>query len=87
MRLKWRRLALLAVLVSAHAAAQETHDHPVPEKLGQVSFATSCQPGVQAEFNRAVALLHSFAYSAQKQPFKMSQSSIRNVQWRVGESR
>ena len=43
--------------------AQEQHDHGVPEKLGKVSFPISCSPSVQAEFNRGVALLHSFAYA------------------------
>jgi len=31
-----------------------------PEQLGTVSFANSCRPTVQADFNRGVALLHSF---------------------------
>src|SRR5882757_291134 len=51
------------------AAAQETHSHPPPEKLGTVTFATSCAPGVSHDFERAVALLHSFAYSAAEKAF------------------
>ncbi len=35
-------------------------DHLAPEQLGTVSFANSCRPTVQADFNRGVALLHSF---------------------------
>lgn len=35
-----------------------------PEQLGTVSFPTSCAPAVQAEFERAVALLHSFWFQA-----------------------
>lgn len=35
-------------------------DHLAPETLGVVSFANSCIPEVQADFNRGVALLHSF---------------------------
>jgi len=50
-------------------AAQETHSHPPPEKLGTVTFATSCAPGVSHDFERAVALLHSFAYSAAEKAF------------------
>jgi hypothetical protein len=50
--------------------AQETHDHGAPEQLGTVSFATSCSPAVQAEFQRGVALLHSFAYSAAESTFR-----------------
>lgn len=45
------------------------HHHPAPEKLGTVSFPVSCQPAVQADFNRAVALLHSFAYEAADKAF------------------
>ncbi len=41
---------LLTFSVSAHGS----------EKLGTVNFPTSCNPAAQAEFSRAVALLHSF---------------------------
>jgi hypothetical protein len=52
------------------AASQEVHSHPPPEKLGTVSFTTSCAPGVARDFERSVALLHSFAYSAAEQSFR-----------------
>ena len=45
------------------------HEHPVPEKLGIVQFPTSCSPKEQKNFERAVALLHSFAYSAAEKAF------------------
>ena len=64
-----RRILILAFLLPALSAAQENHDHPPPEKLGTVSFPTSCQPGVQHEFDRAVALLHSFAYRPAEEAF------------------
>jgi tetratricopeptide (TPR) repeat protein len=60
---------LLTFLLPALSGAQEKHDHPAPEKLGTVSFPTSCQPGVQQEFDRAVALLHSFAYRPAEEAF------------------
>jgi tetratricopeptide (TPR) repeat protein len=50
-------------------AAQE-HEHPIPEKLGTVEFPTSCSANVQEEFERGVALLHSFAYSAAGKSFR-----------------
>jgi hypothetical protein len=31
-----------------------------PERLGKVNFPTSCSPALQAQFERAVALEHSF---------------------------
>ena len=55
-------------LIAADTA--EHHDHPVPEKLGAVTFATSCRPDTQKKFERAVALLHSFAYSATEKAFR-----------------
>ena len=33
-----------------------------PERLGKVNFPTSCSPTVQAQFERAVALQHSFSF-------------------------
>src|SRR5215469_6385815 len=50
--------------------AQEMHSHSASEQLGQVSFPISCQVSVQSEFNRSVALLHSFAYRDAEQSFR-----------------
>jgi tetratricopeptide (TPR) repeat protein len=52
------------------SSAQETHSHPAPEQLGTVSFPISCKPAVQVQFNRGVALLHSFAYNAAENTFR-----------------
>src|SRR5690349_16396029 len=60
--------AIVTVLVlltcTTYASAQVEHQHAeaVPERLGRVEFETSCAPAVQPDFNRAVALLHSFAF-------------------------
>jgi hypothetical protein len=55
--------AILLTLVASSGRAQE-HQHSVnEEKLGTVQFANSCKAVVQKEFNRAVALLHSFQFS------------------------
>jgi hypothetical protein len=50
--------------------SEESHSHPPPEKLGKVSFPTSCSPSVARDFERSVALLHSFAYIASEQSFR-----------------
>ena len=52
--------ASLTCLVSIVAQ----HEHPAgePEKLGKVNFPVSCDAAVQPQFNRAVAMLHSFWY-------------------------
>jgi len=55
---------------SVHAADDEHHSHPTPEKLGTVTFPTSCQAAVKPAFERALALLHSFAYTASAQAFR-----------------
>ena len=65
----WRLFLTLSLVVPASLDAQE-HDHPAPEKLGTVSFLTSCQPGTKQEFDRAVALLHSFAYAVAEKTFR-----------------
>ena len=50
-------LTVPAVAVAQH----EQHAAGAPQ-LGTVSFQTSCAPSVAADFNRAVALLHSFEF-------------------------
>jgi tetratricopeptide (TPR) repeat protein len=60
------RVVLLTALIGVRvASAQEPHQHQhdATEKLGQVSFPTSCNPSAQQKFNRALALLHSFQYA------------------------
>jgi hypothetical protein len=54
--------AVLLVLTAAHGMTQELQ-HGNGEKLGEVHFATSCNEPAQCEFDRAVALLHSFQFS------------------------
>jgi len=64
-------LFLLSCLVAAPAFADEGHQHPAgdPEKLGSVSFPTSCAPAVQKQFQRGVAMLHSFWYEEADRTF------------------
>ena len=53
--------AFLLILVTSCIA--QGHQHGKDERLGVVYFATSCNPSAQNEFDRAVALLHSFQFS------------------------
>lgn len=55
-------LAGLAASVDAADDHEPVHRHAAPETLGSVDFRTSCKPSVQIEFNRAVALTHSFQF-------------------------
>jgi hypothetical protein len=63
-------MLLLVLLVCRSSVAQNGHDHGIPEKLGTVSFPISCRPEAQAQFDRGVSLLHSFAYSAAERTFR-----------------
>ena len=60
----------VSLLIAAAAHGQEMHDHGIPEKLGKVTFPISCNPKVQQPFDRAVALLHSFAYGPAAKAFQ-----------------
>jgi tetratricopeptide (TPR) repeat protein len=59
----------LAAMGYASAQDMEHHDHPAPERLGAVSFPTSCSPAVKPAFDRALALLHSFTYALADKAF------------------
>src|SRR3954470_18464138 len=63
--------ATLASLVIAPVPAAAQHEPPAVhqhaagaghEQLGTVAFSTSCSAAAKPEFNRAVALLHSFEF-------------------------
>ncbi|HLZ91307.1 MAG TPA: hypothetical protein VKQ28_06295 [Candidatus Acidoferrum sp.] len=64
-----KMLLALLLLFTPFSGEQATHHHDAPEKLGTVSFPISCLPEAQQTFNRGVALLHSFAYSAARDAF------------------
>ena len=53
---------ILLVVIAARVMTQE-HQRGSDKRLGQVHFATSCNERAQSDFNRAVALLHSFQFS------------------------
>jgi tetratricopeptide (TPR) repeat protein len=59
-------LTILALFSAVTLPAQEK----VPEKLGKVVFSTSCDAKVQASFERAVALLHSFWWQEGEKAFR-----------------
>ena len=64
------RIVLALLFIVPLSLAQETHIHGTPEKLGKVSFPISCAPAVQEQFDRGVALLHSFAYAPAEAAFQ-----------------
>jgi hypothetical protein len=83
---------LLAVLLAAGRAAAQGHAHPpaATERLGTVRFATSCRPAVAPQFDRAVALLHSFEFGASLRAFSevlASDSTCAMAHWGIALSR
>jgi hypothetical protein len=74
---------------AAPAIAQHDHGSIEPASLGTVDFPTSCSPAVQPDFNRAVALLHSFWYKRAIETFSAiakSDPSCGMAQWGVAMS-
>ena len=73
--------SIFALLTSVGPLAAQEHHHAGGAEamggghLGQVHFPTSCAPGVQQNFDKGVALLHSFQYSASDQAFKQVAST------------
>lgn len=74
--MKAPKLALLAFISTLSlspdllSAQEPQHHHDADEKLGTVSFSTSCAPAVQSQFERGVALLHSFEYEVAEAQFE-----------------
>ncbi len=66
---RWLIFLSLVFIFSTHLVAEE-HSHAAPEKPGSVSFPISCRPAVQEQFDRGIALLHSFAYTAAENVFR-----------------
>jgi tetratricopeptide (TPR) repeat protein len=67
-----RRACVAAVViasVSVHASVAEGQERQEPA-LGTVSFPISCSTEAQAEFNRAVALLHHMTYPQAREAFQ-----------------
>ena len=67
-------LATLAIwlvgCLSLCAQAQHQHDALTEQQLGTVHFPTSCDPRVAKQFERGVALLHSFAFETAQATFR-----------------
>jgi hypothetical protein len=61
---------LLCIVPLCLTLADEGHEHgPAGGKLGTVKFPTSCDQSVQKDFERAVAMLHSFWYDESEKAF------------------
>jgi tetratricopeptide (TPR) repeat protein len=63
-------VALFALLTLFTGVALPHEEDEAKGQLGKVAFQTSCDPKVQAQFLRGVAMLHSFWYSAAEKTFR-----------------
>ena len=86
-----RHTVLLSMLLAGPALAQQ-HEHGAAtnEKLGSVVFSTSCAAGAQPQFNRAVALLHSFEFGRAIEAFSATlktDPSCAMAEWGIALSR
>ena len=82
-----RGLTVGMLLASPAFAQQHEHGATTTEKLGAVSFSTSCSPAAQPLFNRAVALLHSFEFARAIDGFSTTLTRIPPAPWRNGALR
>ncbi|MDP9205750.1 MAG: hypothetical protein M3P12_09885 [Gemmatimonadota bacterium] len=85
-------VAALLTLPALDAYSQEA-PHPqaaLTEGLGTVHFATSCSPSVARQFDRGVALLHSFEFGSSIRAFNevlAADSTCAIAQWGIALSR
>src|SRR4051812_3552995 len=69
MKRQSRRTLCAAGLITA-ALASGAFAQQQEEKLGTLSFPTSCDPKVQAEFERGVAMIHSYWFTVARRVFE-----------------
>lgn len=83
-------LAAALVFFAGTGVAQEHQHAPAPgEKLGTVHFVTSCNAAAQPQFDRAVALLHSFQFGPATEAFRttlQADPSCAIAYWGIGLS-
>src|ERR1700685_3565893 len=80
---------LLAVPGLAQDDDMPMHHHDAGEQLGKVSFPISCSPASQKDFERGVALMHSFEYEqaqAQFTAITKSDPSCAMAHWGIAMS-
>src|SRR5215203_1160669 len=66
--MKFKILSVVAGLVAAGLAGSASAQSD--EKLGKLSFSISCDPLVQADFERGVAMLHSYWFNYARKTFE-----------------
>jgi hypothetical protein len=68
----WTLVMALGFFTSGARAQHSEHGAPrgaAPEQLGEVNFPVTCSAAAQKDFNRAMALFHSFGFEPAKESF------------------
>jgi len=65
-----KRIAVAAVILALSLTTSGIGRAQQKEQLGKVDFGNSCSPAVQEQFQRAVAMLHSFRYGEGEKAFR-----------------
>ncbi|MGH9838823.1 MAG: hypothetical protein ACREEM_08575 [Blastocatellia bacterium] len=65
----WMLVMALGFFTSGARAQHSEHGALPPEQLGEVNFPVSCSAAAQKDFNRAMALFHSFGFEPAKESF------------------
>jgi hypothetical protein len=85
-----RVFGFCVLMLAAGSSIAQEHGHDLAgERLGTVRFVTSCTSGAQKQFDRAVALLHSFQFSRAIDGFNTtltSDSSCAMAYWGIALS-
>ncbi len=87
------RYVVAAIVFTGFAEFGRAQEHVHPsgaERLGSVHLATSCSPAVAPQFDRAVAMLHSFEFGAAIRTFTevlAADSTCAMAQWGIALSR
>ncbi len=88
MRVRFASWLVIVLLVRGQGFAQAQH-HAASENLGEVKFNVSCSSAAQPQFNRAVALMHSFQFARAIEAFNailVSDPSCAMAYWGIALS-
>ena len=79
-------VALSPGAFSQQSGSHSAHDHGASvQRLGKVEFKVECNAAAQAEFNRGMALYHSFAWPRRPRAFDGGrQSGPDAAAWPIG---
>ena len=81
------RTVLALILSGAVSLLQAQDEHAglnLTSEFGKVHFEISCNPSAQQQFDRSVAMLHSFFYPETEKAFQAVEKEARLARWRTG---